>query len=116
MKNSLYPFATGIAIAGAGVALAFTPGTAQAAPMPALPLSPAASPMCLLSSECSPSGLIGSNILALSPNTPTPNALAAALIGPAANAPLYDLIGIAGLVPIVNIFVDNGTNGAPGTG
>src|SRR6185312_13943507 len=53
-KNSVYPYATGIAIAGAGVALAFGGGTAQAAPALA-PLSPV-STECAAIFGCSPSG------------------------------------------------------------
>src|ERR1700675_4073434 len=107
MKKSVTPCAMctmGIAIAGAGVLLAIAPGEAQAAPVTAPPpLSPAISATSLFGSNFSPH---------------TPNALLAATIssGTAANEPLYGLIGIAGEIPVVNIFIANGTNGAPGTG
>ena len=95
MKNSVYPYSTGIALATAGVALAFGSGTAQAAPTP--------SPTVI-------DQLIGANYF-----TPTPNALAAAFVGPGANEPLYGLIGLVGQIPVVNIFIANGINGINGT-
>src|ERR1700722_20161428 len=102
MKNSVYPYATGIALAGAGAMLALGAGTAQAAPTLAPPLSPATSLQCLTApTGCPASSLPALNAVALTPNAPTPNALAAAFVGPTLNEPLYGLIGIAGEIPIV---------------
>ena len=122
MKTSMYPYATGIAIAGAGALFALAPGTAQAAPLVSPSLSPPTTQCVLMPAGCSPNSLIGPSLNYV----PIPNALAAASLGSfgpyepfhsiATSDPLYNLIGIAGLVPIVNIFVSNGVNGAPGTG
>src|ERR1700682_4487782 len=123
MRKYVYPCATGIAMAGAGAALALaSSGTVQAAPVLGPPLSPVTSLespttglQCLMTDTgCGPTG--HSNIV-LTPNVPTTNALAAALFSPTGlNDPLYNLIGIGNLIPIVNIFISNGANGTPGTG
>src|ERR1700676_1451128 len=90
MKKSVTPCMMGIAIAGAGVLLAIAPGEAQAAPV-----------------TISATSLFGFNF-----SPPTPNAL----VGTAANEPLFGPIGLAGQIPIVNIFIANGANGAPSSG
>jgi hypothetical protein len=91
MRKYTYPCATGIAIAGAGVALAFGAGAAQAAPALAPPLSPASSAQsttglaCLMvGSGCSAVSGIQANAVVLSPTSPTPNMLAAAVFSPGA--------------------------------
>src|SRR6202171_5900656 len=123
MRKYVYPCATGIAMAGAGAALALaSSGTVQAAPVLGPPLSPVTSLespttglQCLMTATgCGPTG---SSTFVLTPNPPTPTALAAALFSPTGlNDPLYNLIGIGNFIPIVNIFVSNGANGTPGTG
>ena len=94
MKDRRYTYAAGIAIAGAGAALAFGSGTAQAAPLLPSPLSPV------------------SHTLVLTPNTPAPNAL----LGATAGQPFYNLITLVSEVPGLSPFISNGTNGADGTG
>ena len=63
MRNSVYPYATGIAMAGAGAMLAFGAGAAQAAPALAPPLSPPALQCLLATPGCAPqsNGPIGSS-------------------------------------------------------
>lgn len=125
MRNYIYPCATGIAMVGAGAALALGAGAAQASPLLApapAPLtslqSPSAGVQCLMVATGCPSGVVTTTSGAVSylALTPTPNALAAAFVGPTMHSPLYNLIGIGNFIPIVNIFVSNGTNGAAGTG
>src|SRR5690349_2876884 len=117
-KSSQYSLATSMAIAGAGAALACGAGLAQAAPVLTPPLSPATSTGCpVLTAQCAPTGqsLFGARSL-LTTNLPTSPGMAAAFIGPVQFTPLYQVINLVGLVPIVNIFVHNGTNGGVGTG
>jgi hypothetical protein len=94
----------GIVLAAPGAALLVAPGVAQAAPV-------AANPVCPLFGGCASGGLgsgIG-DVVGLA--APTPNALAVGVIGAGVDGPLSALIGIAGQIPFVNIFVHNGADG-----
>src|SRR5882757_7419585 len=94
----------GIVLAAPGAALLVAPGVAQAAPV-------AANPVCPLFGGCASGGLgsgIG-DVVGLA--APTPNALAVGVVGAGVDGPLSALIGIAGQIPFVNIFVHNGADG-----
>src|SRR5882757_274369 len=88
--------ATAVAIGGAGIALAApgaallaTPAVAQAAPLPAV------DPLCSLLGSCSSGGLGAS----VAHNLADPFGLPT------------DLMGFAGGIPVLNIFIGNGADG-----
>ena len=104
-------------MAGAGAILALGPGTAQAAPVVGPSVTPPTTQCLLMPVGCSSSAQLGPSLYSptLIGYSATPNALAAVsplFAVPIVDGPLYGLIGIAGMVPIVNIFVSNGVNGA----
>jgi hypothetical protein len=99
------------------VLLAGSPGASVSRPVQVVALASVDAPLappCVLNVVCtSPDGggLFGAGVSA-----PIPNALAAAVVGTGQSAPLYGLIGLAGQIPVVDIFIRNGTNAAAGSG
>jgi hypothetical protein len=114
------PYLTaGVALAGAGLLRATPPSTPSPAPVPAVRLASVDAMLVPLSPPCSLGATIGCSttdtLFGTSFVGPSPNALLDAAGGgsgagnPPAD-PVFALIGLAGQIPILNIFIANGAN------